>query len=207
MTDRVSAGVDAWLRWLPKWTPGTHRGKSRLCRRCTGSPVLAAAGITGDTPHQVTHALVSRMHRIIDKRVDEYTADELPTLHAELTGAEIWRAGGFDPSAGLDPEFEGIDPDPEFESGEQPVLFTMAGLAEEVKPDPPLPQPPLSPEEKRRLRAEIDLADRCAAEAGREVCFALVEHKGEIGAALQRFVEPQVQAMLEDLSKYLEPPQ
>lgn len=204
---RVAGGVDAWLRWLPKWVPGTHRGRARLCRRCTGSPIIAAAGFGPDTPHQVTHALVSRMHRIIDRRVDEYTARELPTLHAELSGEEMWRAGGFDPSAGLDPEYEGLDPDPEIEEGEQPVLFTMAGLAEEVRPEPPLPRPPLNSEEKRRLRAEIELADRCAAEAGREVCFALVEHKPRISAAVQRFIEPQIAAMLEDLSRQLEPPE
>ncbi|MFC7764759.1 hypothetical protein [Leucobacter soli] len=35
---RVGAAVDAWLRWVPTWQPGTHRGRSRMCRRCTGSP-------------------------------------------------------------------------------------------------------------------------------------------------------------------------
>lgn len=56
---KVSAAVDAWLRWLPGWAPGTHRGRSRMCRRCTGSPFLVAAGLEGDAPHQVVHALVS----------------------------------------------------------------------------------------------------------------------------------------------------
>ncbi|QBE48126.1 spermidine/putrescine ABC transporter substrate-binding protein [Leucobacter triazinivorans] len=204
---RVDAAVDAWLRWVPGWSPGTHRGRARLCRRCTGSPILAAAGVSNDVPHQVTHALVSRMQRIIDRRVDEFTEQELPALHAELTGAELWQSGGYDPAAGLAPEYEGLDPDPEPADGEQPFLFTLAGLAEETRPEPPLPRPPLSAEEKQRLRREIELADRCAEEAGREVCFALVTHRPRIQAAIQRFVEPQIRAMLDDLSRNLEPPQ
>lgn len=205
--ERVNVAVDAWLRWVPRWQPGTHRGRARLCRRCTGSPILAAAGIAADVPHQVTHALVSRMQRIIDKDVDDFTEAELPTLHAELTGAEMWRSGGYDPAAGLDPEYEGLEPDPEPGEGEQPFLFTLAGLAEESRPEPPLPRPPLSAEEKRRLRNEIELADARAAAAGREVCFALVGHKPRIEAAIHRFVEPQIQAMLDELSRNLEPPQ
>jgi hypothetical protein len=205
--ERVDAAVDAWLRWVPGWSPGTHRGRARLSRRCTGSPLLAAAGLSSDVPHQVTHALVSRMQRIIDRRVDEFTERELPTLHAELTGAEIWQSGGYDPAAGLAPEYEGLDPDPEPDDGEQPFLFTLAGLAEETRPEPPLPRPPLSAEEKQRLRHEIELADRCAEEAGREVCFVLVTHRSRIQAAIQRFIEPQIRAMLDDLSRHLEPPQ
>lgn len=205
--ERVDAAVDAWLRWVPGWTPGTHRGRARLCRRCTGSPLLAAAGLTSDVPHQVTHALVSRMQRIIDRRVDEFTEQQLPTLHAELAGEELWRAGGYDPAADLAPEYEGLDPDPEPDDGEQPFLFTLAGLAEETRPAPPLPRPPLSPEEKQRLRREIELADRCAEEAGREVCFALMVHRARIETAIHRFIEPQIRAMLDDLSRYLEPPQ
>ncbi|MBK0419551.1 spermidine/putrescine ABC transporter substrate-binding protein [Leucobacter sp. CSA1] len=205
--ERVSAAVDAWLRWVPRWTPGTHRGRARLCRRCTGSPFLTAAGLGGDVPHQVTHALVSRMQRIIDRRVDDYTAAELPALHAELSGAEMWATGGFDPSAGLAPEYEGIDPDPEPADSEQPFLFTFSGLAEESRPEPPLPRPPLSAEEKRRLQAEIELADRCAEEAGRQVCFALMAHRHRVEAAVHRFVEPQIRSMLDELSRHLEPPQ
>lgn len=204
--ERVGAAVDAWLRWVPKWEPATHRGRARLCRRCTGSPVVQAAGIRSDVPHQVTHALVSRMQRIIDRRVDEFTAAGLPLLHAELTGEEMWRRGGFDPSAGLDPEYEGLDPDPEPDQGDQPFLFTMAGLAEDTKPDAPLPRPPLSADEKRQLRREIELADECAVETGQAVCLALVAHRARITAAIERFVEPQVRALLEELSRNLEPP-
>lgn len=204
--ERVDAAVDSWLRWLPRWSPGTHRGRSRVCRRCTGSPMVAAAGLTADVPHQVVHALVSRLQRIIDKRVDEFTESRLPTLHAELQGAELWEAGGYDPAAGLEPEFDGLDPDPEPGDADQPFLFTLAGLAEESRPEPPLPRPPLSAEEKHRLRREIELADAQAEEAGREVCFALMAHRGRIETAVQRFVEPQVQSMLDDLSRNLEPP-
>lgn len=206
MPERVGAAVDAWLRWVPGWQPGTHRGRSRMCRRCTGSPVLAAAGLAGDVPHQVAHALTSRMQRIIDRAVDDYTERELPALHAELTGEQLWHTGGFEPGEGLDPEYDGVDLDPEGDE-EQPYLFTMAELAERTRPEPPLPRPPLSAEEKRRLVQEIELADRFADDAGREVCFALAEHRERIRAAVQRFVEPQIQAMMEELSRHLEPPQ
>ncbi len=206
IADRVGVAVDAWLRWIPTWEPGTHRGRARMCRRCTGSPVLQAAGIAGEVPHQVAHALTSRMQRIIDRVVDEYTERELPALQAELTGEQIWNAGGFEPSAGLEPEFDGIDLDPEPEA-DQPFLFTFSELAEQSRPEPPLPRPPLSPEEKQRLRREIELADRCAADAGERVCFALATHQTRIRAAVERFVEPQIQAMLDDLTRHLEPPQ
>jgi len=202
---RVSAAVDAWLRWLPKWQPGTHRGRARMCRRCTGSPVLAAAGLAGSVPHQVVHALNSRMQRIVDRVVDEFTENELPALQAELTGEALWNSGGYEPAAGLDPEYEGLDLDPEHEEG-QPFLFTMAELAEQSKQEPPLPRPPLSAEEKRRLRHEIELADRCAQDAGQRVCFALAQHRPRIEAAVERFVEPQIQALLDELTRNLEPP-
>ena len=202
---RVAAAVDAWLRWVPTWEPGTHRGRSRMCRRCTGSPVLQAAGIAGEVPHQVAHALSSRMQRIIDRAVDDYTERELPHLHAELSGEQLWHTGGFEPGAGLDPEYDGVDLDPEGEE-DQPFLFTMAGLAEETRPEPPLPRPPLSAEEKRHLVREIELADRYAEDAGQQLCFALTEHRARIRTAVERFVEPQVQAMLEELSRGLEPP-
>ena len=205
--ERVRAAVDAWIEWVPKWEPAAHRGRSRLCKRCTGSPVVAAAGLGDDTPHQVKHFLVSRMQRIIDRAVDEYTEANLPMLHAELTGADVWRIGGYDPAAGLDPEYDGLDLDPEPEESGQPFLFTMAGLAEETRPEPPLPRPPLSPEEKQQLRREFELADRCANDVGNDVCFELVAHRPRIEAAIARFVEPQVREMLEELSRHLEPPQ
>lgn len=205
--ERVGVAVDAWPRWVPSWSPGSHRSRSRLCRRCTGSPVVAAAGIGRDVPHQVTHALVSRMQRIIDKQVDEFTAAQLPALHAELGGEDLWKVGGYDPAGGLDPEFDGVDPDPEPDEGGQPFLFTLAGLAEETRPEPPLPRPPLSAEEKQRLRREIEVADAYAAEVGRDLCFALMSHQARIETAIARFVEPQVRAMLDELSRHLEPPE
>lgn len=205
ITERVDAAVDAWLRWVPSWQPGTHRGRIRMCRRCTGSPFVEAAGLSADAPHQVTHALTTRLHRIIDRAVDEFTEEHLPTLHAELTHEQVWNAGGFEPGAGLEPEYDGLDLDPEPEDG-QPFLFTMAGLAEEARPDPSLPRPPLSAEEKQRLRAEIELADRRAHDVGQQVCFELTRHRDRVRAAIERFVEPQIRAMLNDLAKHLEPP-
>lgn len=206
IASRVNAGVDAWLRWLPSWSPGRHRARPRVCRRCTGSPVLAAAGLAADVPHQVAHALSSRMHRIVERAVDEFTLRELPVLHAELAGERLWNAGGFDPGEGLDPEFDGVDLDPEPHDAGQPFLFTLAELAESTRPESPLPRPPLRAEEKRQLQAEMELADQCASDAGREVCFALAEHRPRIRSAVERFVEPQIVAILDELSRQLERP-
>lgn len=203
---RVLQALDSWLRWLPTWSPGTHRGRARLCRRCTGSPIVQAAGLGADVPHQVCHALTTRMQRIIDTTVDAYTKEHLPMLQAELEGEQLWKAGGYDPNAGLAAEYDGVDPDPIPDEGDQPFLFTIAELVESTKPEPALPRPPLRPEEKRQLASEIELADRCASQAGQEICFALVAQRERITAAIARFVEPQIQMLLDELSQHLEPP-
>lgn len=204
--ERVAQAVEAWLAWVPKWEPAQYRARARICRRCTGSPVLLASGIPDGTPHQVKHALVSRVQRIVDRAVDEYTEANLPMLHAELTGADLWAPPGYDPGAGLDPEYDGLDPDPEQAEAGQPFLFTMAGLAEEVRPAPPLPRPPLSQDEKAQLREELQLADLQADAIGREVCFTLTSYRQSIALAIDRFVEPKVQAVLDELARQLEPP-
>ena len=85
---RVSHEVDRWLAWLPRWRPGTHRARVRLCQRCFGSPILAAAGLEVDVPHPVQHAFSMRMKGIIDLAVDDYTARNLPMLHREIRLAE-----------------------------------------------------------------------------------------------------------------------
>lgn len=176
------------------------------CRRCTGSPITQAAGLTTDVPHQVTHALVSRMQRVIDRTVDEYTAAYLPVLQAELEGEQLWKAGEYDPTAGLDAEYDGLDQDPVIEDGEQPYLFTLSELAASSKPAPPLPRPPLNPTEKEQLTVEISLADRCAADTGTEICFMLFAQQSRITSAIQRFVDPQIELLLEELSRNLEQP-
>lgn len=207
IAERVAVAVDSWLRWLPTWHPGTARGRVRVCRKCTGSPLVAAVGLDSGVPHQVVHGLVSRLHRVIDKLVDEFTAAELPALYAELHQQEAWNSGGYDPGAGVPPEYEGLDLDPEPEPGEQPPLFTLAGLAEESKAAAPtLPQPPLSKAERQQLMAEIGRADDYAQRVGNEVCFALLAHRDRVVAAVARFVEPQIADLLAELSKHLEPP-
>lgn len=204
---RVIAAVESWMRWLPTWQPGTYRTRVRVCRRCVGSPIVEAAKLGDDVPHQVTHALVARMQRIIDKTVDEYTEKNLPHLHSELTSAEEWKSPqAYQPAAGLDPAFDGMDLDPDPLDDEQPFLFTLAELAEEHTMAPVLPRPPLTPAEKASLRHEIELADHCAIETGQQVCFALSEHADRIRAAITRFVEPQIQHLLDELSQALEPP-
>lgn len=204
---RVIAAVESWLRWLPTWQPGSHRARARVCRRCVGSPIVAAARIPDDVPHQVTHALVARMQRIIDKTVDEYTEKNLPHLHSELTSSEQWHAPvAYKPEEGLAPEFDGVDLDPEPHEDDQPFLFTLAELAHDPSLPPPLPRPPLTPAEKESLRHEIELADHCAIETGQQVCFSLSEHAPRVNAAIVRFVEPQIQHLLDELSQALEPP-
>lgn len=138
---RVSSAVDAWLRWLPRWHVGTARGRTRPCRVCLGSPVATAAGFDHDVPHAVQHALLNRLRQIVDDDVDEYTARNLPLVTRELRLAEAQEARGYRPDQGLDPEFQGLDLDPEPEPG-QPFLFTLAGLAGTPSDDGVLPPDP-----------------------------------------------------------------
>ncbi|MFD1714140.1 spermidine/putrescine ABC transporter substrate-binding protein [Amnibacterium flavum] len=204
---RVSAVVDAWLAWLPRWSPSLARARARVCRKCLGSPVIAAAGL-GDAPHQVQHALVSRIHAIVDADVAAFTASELPLLDAELDRNEAERRASrpYRPEEGLDHEFEGLGIDPEPVPGE-PYLFTLAGLAEaEAAPVPSAQKPPLDEESKARLRHEISLADDRAAQVGQAACLALVDHRGRIAAAVHEVVAPQIEALMSDLGMGLDAP-
>lgn len=202
---QVSQAVDAWLAWLPRWEPATHRGRVAPCRRCFGSPVLSAAGLGADVPHGVQHGLSTRIKSIVDHAVSAYTALNLPMLQAELDQqAARNRARSYRPSEGLPPEFDGLPLDPDPVPG-SPFLFTIAGLAQEA--DKGVPDlPPLSEEAKAALRQEVGLADDYANMVGREVCTVLLHHRLRIQAAVTEYVEPQIAAMLEELSRSLDAP-
>ncbi|MER7796524.1 spermidine/putrescine ABC transporter substrate-binding protein [Microbacterium sp. NPDC096154] len=202
---QVSQAVDAWLRWVPRWEPATHRGRVAPCRRCLGSPVLSAAGLGSDVPHGVQHGLSTRMKTIVDHAVADYTASNLPLLQAELDQqAARNRARSYRPAEGLDPEYEGLPLDPEPVPG-APFLFTLSGLASAE--DAQVPSlPPLSEEAKAALRREVALADEYANLVGRELCGILLHHRLRIHAAIVEYVEPQVAALLAELSEALDAP-
>lgn len=201
----VSQAVDAWLRWLPRWEPATHRGRVAPCRRCFGSPVLSAAGLGSDVPHGVQHGLSTRIKTIVDRAVAGYTALNLPRLQAELDQqAARNRARSYRPAEGLEPEFEGLPLDPE-PNPEAPFLFTLSGLAEQADADVPA-LPPLSAEAKAALRQEVALADDYANMVGREVCAILLHHRLRIQAGVREYVEPQIAALLDDLTRSLDAP-
>lgn len=201
----VSQAVDAWLRWLPRWEPATHRGRVAPCRRCFGSPILSAAGLGSDVPHGVQHGLSTRIKTIVDHAVAGYTAQNLPMLQAELDQqAARNRARSYRPSEGLDPEFEGMPLDPEPVPG-SPFLFTISGLANEADADVPA-LPPLSSEAKAALRQEVGLADDYANMVGRDVCAILLHHRLRIQEGVGRYVEPQIAAMLDELTRSLDVP-
>ena len=202
---QVSQAVDVWLAWLPRWEPATHRGRVAPCRRCLGSPVLSAAGLGADVPHGVQHGLSTRIKTIVDHAVADYTAVNLPMLQAELDHqAARNRARSYRPAEGLDPEFEGLPLDPDPVPG-SPFLFTIAGLAQEAEAGVP-DLPPLTEEAKAALRQEVGLADDYANMVGREVCTILLHHRLRIQAAIGEYVEPQIEAMLADLSRSLDVP-
>ncbi|GAB2518037.1 hypothetical protein GCM10027064_14640 [Microbacterium petrolearium] len=202
---QVSQAVDAWLRWLPRWEPATHRGRVAPCRRCLGSPVLSAAGLGSDVPHGVQHGLSTRIKTIVDRAVAEYTSRNLPLLQTELDQqAARNRARSYRPAEGLEPEFEGLPLDPDPVPG-APFLFTIEGLANEAEQEVPS-LPPLSEEAKAALRQEVGLADEYANLVGREVCGLLLQHRLRIQAGVAEFVEPQIEAMLADLTKSLDAP-
>ncbi|WP_105566352.1 spermidine/putrescine ABC transporter substrate-binding protein [Microbacterium halophytorum] len=202
---QVSQAVDAWLRWLPRWQPATHRGRVAPCRRCYGSPVLEAAGLGSDVPHGVQHGLSTRVKTIIDRHVGRYTELNLPMLQAELDQQSARnRARSYRPDEGLDPEHEGLPLDPDPQPG-QPFLFTIEGLANEAAGEVPS-LPPLTEEAKAALRQEVALADEYANMVGREVCQLLLPHRMRIHRAVSEFVEPQVESMLSDLTRSLDAP-
>ena len=202
---QVAVAVDAWLRWLPRWHPATHRGRVAVCRRCLGSPILSAAGLGADVPHGVQHGLSTRMKTIIDHVVAVYTERNLPMLQSELhQQAERNRARTYRPSDDLPPEYDGLPLDPEPEPG-APFLFTLAGLADEAAADVPA-LPPLSDEAKAALRHEVALADDYANLVGREVCSLLLGHRLRIQHAVAQLVEPQVEALLAELTQSLDSP-
>ncbi|MGI6879283.1 spermidine/putrescine ABC transporter substrate-binding protein [Microbacterium sp. gxy059] len=202
---RVSQAVDAWLRWLPRWEPATHRGRRSPCRRCLGSPILDAAGLGSDVPHGVQHGLSTRITTIIDREVSDYTGLNLPLLQAELDQQqERNRARSYRPREDLAPEFEGLPLDPDPVPG-QPFLFTIAGFEQEAAASVP-PLPPLSEEAKQALRREMALADEKAEQTGRAVCRLLLPHRVRIRQAVAEFVEPQIAALLDELTTSLDAP-
>ncbi|MGL3151669.1 spermidine/putrescine ABC transporter substrate-binding protein [Microbacterium sp. A82] len=202
---QVDRAVDAWLRWVPRWEPATYRGRVAPCRLCLGSPVLSAAGIGANAPHGVQHGLSTRIKRIVDHAVAAYTAGNLPMLQSELDQqAARNRARSYRPAEDLSPEFEGMPLDPEPTPG-APFLFTIAGLADVDSQELP-PLPPLSEEAKAALRQEVGLADEYANLVGREICGILLRHRLHVQAAISQYVEPQIEAMLAELTDSLDSP-
>ena len=202
---QVSQAVEAWLRWLPRWTPATHRGRVAPCRRCLGSPILAAAGIGSDVPHAVQHGMSTRIKTIVDRHVSRYTELNLPMLQTELDQQQARnRARSYRPDEGLEPEHEGLPLDPDPVPG-APFLFTIEGLASEAAQEVPS-LPPLSDDAKAALRQEVALADEYANMIGREVCTALLAHRLRIQEAIEVFVEPQIETMLAELTQSLDAP-
>lgn len=194
--ESVAAAVSSWLRWLPRWEPGTHRGRTRPCALCLGNPMLATGGLGSDVPHAVTHALATRLKRISDRVVEDYTARNLPLLESELRPVA-------DADRSADPAFDGLPLDPEPEPG-APFLFTFAQFT--VPDTPPPERPPLSDAAKQALRAELRLADECGRHATGLMVLALGEHAAAIRAAIERFVEPQIDALLAELAQELDAP-
>ena len=202
---QVDRAVDAWLRWVPRWEPATYRGRVAPCRLCLGSPVLSAAGIGANAPHGVQHGLSTRIKRIVDHAVAAYTAGNLPMLQSELDQqAARNRARSYRPAEDLSPEFEGMPLDPEPTPG-APFLFTIAGLADVDSEELP-PLPPLSEDAKAALRQEVGLADEYANLVGREICGILLRHRLQVQAAISQYVEPQIEAMLAELTDSLDSP-
>ena len=151
------------------------------------------------------HGLSTRIKTIVDHSVADYTARNLPMLQAELDQqAARNRARSYRPSEGLEPEFEGLPLDPDPVPG-APFLFTISGLADAADADVP-DLPPLSDDAKAALRQEVGLADDYANMVGREVCAVLLHHRLRIQAAIAQYVEPQIEAMLQELAQALDAP-
>ncbi len=204
---RVTQQVDDWLNWLPRWRPGTHRGRARPCRTCFGSPVISAAGLAADVPHAVQHALAMRLKHLIDAEVDEFTESNLPLLSREIHLNEQRKAAAtYRPAEGLDPAYTGLELDLPATPG-APYLFTFAELARpEASAALPVAPPPLTETEKAAIRAEVKRADEHAAIVGARVCAELLLHRERMRKAVAEFVEPWVLALLADLDTALDSP-
>lgn len=207
LENHVSREVDLWLAWLLRWRPKTHRGRPRVCRRCVGSPLLAAAGLDQDAPHDVQHSLTMRLKAIVDTAVDDYTARNLPNLDREIRLAEERKARrAYRADEGLDPEFRGMELDPE-PVADHPFLFTLAGFDEATASAEPQPEVrPFTPLEKEALRDEIRLADEFAKQVGRRACVELTRHRSRIRTAVDTLVEPHIADMLAELERELSTP-
>lgn len=114
------------------------------------------------------------------------------------------RARSYRPAEDLDPEFDGLPLDPDPVPG-APFLFTIAGLADESAAELPA-LPPLTEEAKIALRQEVALADEYANLVGREICGILLRHRISIQAAVSQHVEPQIEALLAELTESLDSP-
>ncbi|MGO4104367.1 spermidine/putrescine ABC transporter substrate-binding protein [Leifsonia sp. YAF41] len=231
---RVSQEVDNWLLWLPRWRPGTHPGRSRLCRRCFGSPMMIAAGIARDVPHAVQHALTMRMMQLLATMVDEFSERNLPLVRREMRLDEERRSKkAYRPEEGLEPEYDGLDLDPAPVDG-APYLFTFGELAEAEEKeqkdeeandalwsDVSFAEDPVGTPVDRvlsraeedfvrakhdALKAELERADNYASKVGRKICTELEAEQERILAGVAEFIEPQVQALLADLDKALDSP-
>ena len=151
------------------------------------------------------HGLSTRIKTIVDHAVADYTARNLPMLQHELDQqATRNRSRSYRPAEGLDPEFDGMPLDPDPVPG-APFLFTIAGMADEAADVLP-PLPPLSDEAKAALRQEVALADEYANMVGREICGILLRHRLHIQAAISQYVEPQIEALLAELTESLDSP-
>ena len=129
----------------------------------------------------------------------------LPMLQRELDQqAARNRARSYRPAEDLDPEFDGLPLDPDPVPG-APFLFTIAGLADESAAALPA-LPPLTEEAKIALRQEVALADEYANMVGREICGILLRHRIHIQAAISQHVEPQIEALLAELTESLDSP-
>lgn len=220
----MGQAVVAWLDWLPSWQPSTHRGRTRICRRCFGSPLVRAAGLEHDVPHAVQHSLATRLTAVIDDEVDRFTVEQLPLLAAELSRAERRNARRYRPDRGLPPELSGAPLDPEPVDG-APFLFTLGELSgmplAETPPhgegpgsaqeqahgahDEPAEQP-LDAEQSALLREQIAQADVCARQLGYRVCELVAGYRWEIEAAIADEVEPKIDALLGELGQGLDAP-
>lgn len=201
----VRLQVEAWLRWLPKWHPGSGLSRARICRKCTGSPIIRVAGLADEAPHSVQHALVMRITTIINNEVDRYIEQNLPLMHQELQFDELRKKQlPYRPTEGLDPEYEGLELDPPPLPGE-PYLFTLSELASDLASTVPMAARPgsLSPEMKQALRTELALSDQFSRDVGNRICQMLAEHRGRITQAVHEFVEPQISALLDELTQEL----
>lgn len=207
----VAEQVAAWQRWVASWQLQHVRTKSRVCANCvSGAQFVMGAAFDTGVPHPVKHALVSRMHRVANKRLSDVVEVVLPEFHREQGRyMSSLQSSEYDPRASLAPEYDGVELDP-LPAANEPFLFTLEEFAAASTAGE---EPPFefliagqSPQQQQRLARAKHVRDVIHYNICKQLATGLVSHRAAIKQTLETHVTWQVEADIARLMEHLETP-